>query len=176
MRSISPALGLLLIGNAIPLVAYSEVYLTEEQAVKSIFPDLTFSKRSLELTAEEQKKIEDLSGQRVRAATLTAWTNAKKQIVFIDQVIGKHEFITYAVGISPDGKVQGIEILEYRESYGQQVKEEPWRKQFVGKTKDATLKVGSDISNISGATLSSTHVTAGVKRILQTYECVKGRI
>ena len=31
------------------------------------------------------------------------------------------------------------------------------------------LKVGADIRNISGATLSSMHVTEGVKRILDAY-------
>jgi hypothetical protein len=33
----------------------------------------------------------------------------------------------------------------------------------------SSLKVGSDIRNISGATLSSLHVTEGVKRILAAY-------
>ena len=41
-----------------------------------------------------------------------------------------------------------------------------WRRQFVGKTADAALRVGEDIANISGATLSCTHVTEGVRRIV----------
>jgi hypothetical protein len=72
--------------------------------------------------------------------------------------------------------VKAIEIMEYRETYGNQVKGIDWRKQFVGKDSSAKLKVSEDIVNISGATLSSTHVTAGVKRILQTYEVIKNRI
>ena len=39
----------------------------------------------------------------------------------------------------------------------------------VGKSAASPLKVGSDIRNISGATLSSLHVAEGVKRILATY-------
>jgi hypothetical protein len=35
----------------------------------------------------------------------------------------------------------------------------------VGKTAEAPLRVGEDIANISGATLSCTHVTEGVRRI-----------
>jgi FMN-binding protein len=42
--------------------------------------------------------------------------------------------------------------------------------QFVGKTASAPLKLDADIRNISGATLSSRHVTEGVRRLLATYE------
>jgi Na+-transporting NADH:ubiquinone oxidoreductase subunit NqrC len=62
-----------------------------------------------------------------------------------------------------------VDILQYRESYGGVVREPGWLAQFVGKTSGSPLKVGSDIRNISGATLSSLRVTEGVKRILATY-------
>jgi Na+-transporting NADH:ubiquinone oxidoreductase subunit NqrC len=65
--------------------------------------------------------------------------------------------------------VKGIEILEYRESYGDQVRGAAWRAQFVGKKAGAPLRLGGEIKNISGATLSSKHVTDGVRRILATY-------
>lgn len=44
-----------------------------------------------------------------------------------------------------------------------------WLAQFVGKTSASPLRLNGDIRNISGATLSSTHVTEGVKRILAAY-------
>ena len=44
-----------------------------------------------------------------------------------------------------------------------------WRAQFVGKSANSQLELDADIKNISGATLSSKHVTDGVKRILQKY-------
>ena len=47
-----------------------------------------------------------------------------------------------------------------------------WRAQFVGKRADAPLKLGADIKNISGATLSSKHITDGVKRLLVTHALV----
>ena len=40
------------------------------------------------------------------------------------------------------------------------------RRQFVGKSaKSGDLRIGAGINNISGATLSCTHVTDGVRRI-----------
>ena len=87
----------------------------------------------------------------------------------VDHVIGKHLYIDYAVALDPTGRVTRVEILQYRESHGGEVREPGWLAQFVGKTSGSPLKVGGDIRNISGATLSSLHVTEGVKRILATY-------
>ncbi len=87
-------------------------------------------------------------------------------------MVGKHEFITYAVALDASGAVKDIEILDYRESYGGQVREAAWRAQFTGKRYGTPLKLGADIKNISGATLSSKHVTDGVRRILATYAVV----
>jgi len=87
----------------------------------------------------------------------------------VDHVIGKHLYIDYAVALDPDGRVMRVDILQYRESYGGEVREPGWLAQFVGKTSSSPLKVGGDIRNISGATLSSLHITEGVKRILATY-------
>jgi len=41
-----------------------------------------------------------------------------------------------------------------------------WLGQFVGKGSQNELRINSDIRNISGATLSSTHLTEGVKKVL----------
>src|ERR1700730_602183 len=86
-----------------------------------------------------------------------------------DRVIGKHLFIDYAVALDPGGRVHRVDILQYRESYGGEVRQAGWLAQFVGKTSASPLQVNSDIRNISGATLSSHHVTEGVKKILRLY-------
>src|SRR5258708_390765 len=44
-----------------------------------------------------------------------------------------------------------------------------WLWTFVGKAGLSCFKINGDIRNIAGATLSSTHGTEGVKRILATY-------
>jgi hypothetical protein len=87
----------------------------------------------------------------------------------IDHVIGKHLYIDYAVALTPNGQVHRVDILQYRESYGGDVRSAAWLGQFVGKGAGSPLRVGDDIRNISGATLSSQHVTEGVKRILAAY-------
>ena len=98
------------------------------------------------------------------------WKAADGSFFIVDEVVGKHEMITYAIGIAPNGTVHGIEIMEYVESYGYEVAEESWRKQFVGKTAEDPLKLKKDIQNISGATLSCKHLTDGVKRLMVMYD------
>ncbi|MGZ3721609.1 MAG: FMN-binding protein [Bdellovibrionales bacterium] len=165
----------LIFGPVISLEAYCEVYMSDEKATQVLFPAIKFEKSALPLSSDDQKKIKELSGETQRADVATVWRAKSGEWVFIDRVLGKHEFITYAVGIGADGKVKGIEILEYRESYGHDVRGEKWRAQFVGKDKTAPLKLDVDIKNISGATLSSAHISAGVRRVLQTYELLKTR-
>jgi len=86
--------------------------------------------------------------------------------VIVDSVLGKFEQIDYAVAVDATGKVLGVEILTYREGHGAEVRLPAWRNQFVGKTAADPLRIGADVANISGATLSCTHITDGVHRLV----------
>jgi Na+-translocating ferredoxin:NAD+ oxidoreductase RnfG subunit len=74
------------------------------------------------------------------------------------------------VALGPDGRVKRVEILEYRESYGSEIANRDWLAQFAGKSGGDGLKPGSDIRIISGATLSSRHITEGIKRVLAIHD------
>jgi uncharacterized protein with FMN-binding domain len=138
----------------ISTAAHATTYFSVEQVQRTIFPGATFSTTSLP----------------------NAWRASNGGYVIVDRVVGKHEFITLAVGINPNGTVKQIEIMDYKESYGYEVREAQWRSQFVGKSASSPLQLNGDITNISGATLSSRHVTDGVKHILQVYETsLKGK-
>ena len=160
----------------VPFVAHAEVYLTDDQAAAAIFPGLKMDPRLMELSSDDIQAIEKKSSEKVPTSHVRTFWGPDKQAMIIDVVIGKHEFITYAVGISSDGKVQGIEIMDYRETFGYQVRDAAWRKQFVGKTSKDKVHLDRDIQNISGATMSCSHVTDGVRRILQTYEVIKVKV
>jgi hypothetical protein len=167
--------GLALIAPA-AVVARAETYLTEDQVAALLFPGVKLAPQWTELTAEQIKTIQKASGERVLKPRVRVWWGPQKQALFIDEVVGKHEFITYAVAVASDGAVQGVEIMDYKETYGYEVRRPQWRKQFVGKTSKSPLKLEKDIQNISGATLSSAHVTNGVRRVLQTYEILKDKV
>ncbi len=162
-----------LLSAAAPTAAHATQYLTVAQAQSQMFPSATaFIDQSLTFTPAQRKAIGRASGvasakgQRVYEARTAGrhlgW-------MFVDQVLGKHELITYAVALDPAGAIRAIEILDYRETYGGEIRNPKWRQQFVGKRSGATLRLDRDIKNISGATLSSRHVTDGVRRLLATY-------
>jgi Na+-translocating ferredoxin:NAD+ oxidoreductase RnfG subunit len=162
-----------LLAAPIPFVAHAETYLTENQAAAVLFPGIRLEPRWMDLTPEEVKAINKTSGQKGLDTHVRIFWGPNKEALVIDRVLGKHDFITYAVAIDAQGKVKGLEIMDYRETYGYQVRGADWRKQFVGKSLHDPIKLGKDIQNISGATLSSKHVTEGVRRVLFTYETLK---
>jgi Na+-translocating ferredoxin:NAD+ oxidoreductase RnfG subunit len=146
-------------------------YMTVEQAQRLIFAQAEeYIEKPVTLTPEQVQTIDTLSGIHSRGPKQHIWhAMAQGKLLgwfIVDQVIGKHELITYAVGINADGSVRQLQIIEYVEAYGYQVREVKWRDQFVGKTVESTLKVGADIGNISGATLSTNHITDGIRRLL----------
>jgi Na+-translocating ferredoxin:NAD+ oxidoreductase RnfG subunit len=157
--------------------AYATQYTTVEQAQKLMFGSgAQFERRDLKLDKDMARDIEKRAGVRVRVLEVPLWEVSENGLpagyFIVDEVYGKHELITYALALDSGGKIKQIEILEYRENYGSQIRFPQWRAQFTGKTIADPVELDSDIQNISGATLSSRHVTEGIKRLLATYDRV----
>jgi len=158
-----------------PAPLFAVDYLTPEQVQSEMFAlAKTFEVRQVTLTVEQQQAVEQRLGEPLRRTSF-GLRLAKSEgellgVVVVDDVIGKFERITYAVGLGPDGAIRAVDILSYRESHGQEVRLAAWRKQFVGKNATSPLRVGEDIANISGATLSCNHITQGVRRITAVVE------
>jgi Na+-transporting NADH:ubiquinone oxidoreductase subunit NqrC len=155
---------------AAPASAFAVDYLSLEEAQRLMFPDADhFDSREIALDTTQLQAL-DAQGIRGRSARwnvrIARRGDTTLGVVVADAVIGKFELISYAVGVDGDGSIRQIEILSYRESHGGEIRLPAWRRQFVGKTQAAPLRVGDDIANISGATLSCTHVTEGVRRIV----------
>jgi hypothetical protein len=125
------------------------------------------------LTVEQSQKLSFPSATDFVPIGARAWKVAAdgKTVgrYIVDHVIGKHLYIDYAVTLDAGGRIQRVDILQYREAYGGEVRDRSWLNQFVGKTSASTLRVGVDIRNISGATLSCQHLTEGIKRIVSRY-------
>lgn len=152
--------------------ARAETFLTEDQARAVLFPGEKLTPVPLTLSKEQRQTIQKASGVRVRDTAMRVLRSSSGGWLVFDNVIGKHEFIDIAVAITQSGSVKGVEILTFRETYGDEVKYPKWRAQFHGKTMAAPLEIDEDIKNISGATLSCVHVTEGVRRLLHTHALV----
>lgn len=163
--------------TVIAVPAHAVDYLSASEAQRVLFADADqFQKKTIELTDEQLSKIKSLAGVRQRAKSPQIWRALKAGkflgLFMVDEVVGKHEFITYATALSPEGQVLGVEIMSYRETHGGEVRQASWRKNFTGKKLSDPFKLDVDVPNISGATLSCRNVLDGVKRQLALQQVV----
>jgi len=172
-RTFTQGFGLLTAGIFLPVGnVYAKTYLTVEQAKTILWGEMSMTPRFVELSKAQMKSIRAHSKVRVRNSRPQVWQTANGGWFIVDQVIGKHENIDMAYALEANGAVRGLEILTYRESYGDEVMNPKWRAQFHGKDYRQSLKLDHQIKNISGATLSSRHVTEGINRLTHTWQQV----
>lgn len=156
--------------SVVSAAAYAADYLTVEQAQRAAFPDVTtFVPVPLALDAAARRKLADVAsppGARDPVVWRAMAGDKALGLFMVDAVIGKQEYITYDVAFDPSGRILRIDVLQYRETHGYEIRNDRWRAQFIGKTAADPVAVNADIANISGATLSCRHVTDGVRRLL----------
>jgi hypothetical protein len=150
-------------------------YLSVEGAQKALFPQADrFSELVLSLSAAQRAQVATLAGPQPPHRSLRAWKAMRGGelvgYVFVDEVIGREDFITYAAGIDAAGHLSALEVLAYRESHGGEIRSEAWRRQFAGRQELGQLHVQTDIKNIAGATLSCEHVTEGVRWLVALWQ------
>jgi len=148
---------------------FARQYLNIDEVKQVMFSGELFVQVDMEIPDQVREKMRKESGVRYAYKQKKVWKSSNGSWVLIDEVVGKHEMITYALGINADGSIQGVEILEYNESYGEQIREKSWLQQFKGKNKSEGIVWNKDIKNLTGATLSSKHVTNGVQRLMVLY-------
>lgn len=134
--------------------------LSMEQAPGAVFPDADrFERRDVPVTPQLRAAIQSRMGNvkpSLWEATLVTFTAHKgEQIVghaVVLEEIGKHRPITSIVGVAPDGKIQDVAVMVYREAYGGEVGSRRFLDQYPGRTSSDSLT--AKIRNVAGATLS----------------------
>jgi len=169
------AAGLAALAVAPVQIVVAAEYLSIEQAQKSLFAQADrFSEVILALSSEQQQRVAALAGPQPPHRSLRAWKALRGSdllgYVFVDEVVGRQDFITYAAAIDAAGKLGTLEVLAYRESHGGEIRNEAWRRQFAGRRGLEQVRFRTDIKNIAGATLSSEHVTQGVRWLVALWD------
>ena len=159
-----------------PAIVVAADYMTVDQAQKAVFPEADAVQEiviSRQTPAQLQALLSE-AGPQPPHGTLRIWRATRNGMllghVFVDEVVGRQNLITYAVGIGVDGALRNLEILAYRESHGGEVRNSAWRAQFNDRRTLEQLHFMTDIKNISGATLSSEHVTQGVRWLMALWQ------
>ena len=81
-----------------------------------------------------------------------------------DEQLGQHEPISFATFFNPAGQITRVEVVAYREPFGDGIRAERFRKQFLGRSVRSRFRAGDDIDTISGATISSRSACVAVER------------
>jgi hypothetical protein len=177
MSSQSHLLGFGIVGLALLPAppALSAEYLTLEAAQHAVFPEAdSFIPVALRLDAAQKMLLAARAGPQTGHGRLQVFLARQGDHVighfFVDEVIGRQDLITYALGIDSGGGLRAPEILSYRESHGGEVRGRAWRQQFASRKGLDQLGFGTDIKNIAGATLSSEHLTQGIRWLTALWE------
>jgi hypothetical protein len=174
-RSLLTAAGLVALAVAPVQVVIAAEYLSVESAQKSLFSQADhFDEIVLSLGPAQKQRVAALAGPQPPHRSLRAWKAMRGAEllghVLVDEVVGRQDFITYAIGIDASGRLGTLEVLAYRESHGGEIRNDAWRHQFDGRDGVETLRFRADIKNIAGATLSCEHVTQGVRWLVALWQ------
>jgi Na+-translocating ferredoxin:NAD+ oxidoreductase RnfG subunit len=164
----SAAVLLAILGAALP--AHAIQYFTPGAVLASFFKGATkITYKPVSLSDAEAVEIGKQLGQGPVKKDWSIYfseTDGKRNDGFalLDRELGMHDPIDFAVRFTGRGAVDLVEIMEYREAYGDEVRAERFRKQFIGKTAKDPIALGKDIQIITGASISSRSMALGVKR------------
>jgi len=152
-------------------LGHMEIYLTEDEAAKVMFPDSeNIHRETLTLAAEQKAFVEQRIGWKFPETSFTVYIGKTKNQIdgyaIVQNTIGKHRPITYMVGVDEEGEVTNFEVLVYRETRGNEIRTKRFNYQYQGKDVRDPIRINRDIINISGATMSVRSASAGVKRVL----------
>ena len=155
------------------------VYLTLDQASKTLFPGAQIERKDVPSTHEFREKLTKALGR----VTPTVWEDEyvtfiarqNNQIVgyaiVIDE-IGKVNPFTLMVSTTPQFKVRDVAVMVYRETRGGEITQKRFLAQYKGKGSSDPLLLNRDIVGISGATLSVQGANRAVHKALAVLELV----
>jgi thiamine biosynthesis lipoprotein ApbE len=146
-------------------------FLTEEQALAVVFPDCDeIVADNFVMAPEEKSRLETVLSRRLCEDGFVVYLGKKGGVLqgyaIITEEIGKFHPFTFIVRVQPDGKINNLAILVYRESRGGEIAKKRFLYQFVGKSFKNPIRINKDIINITGVTMSVQWMCAGVRKAL----------
>lgn len=153
---------------------YEQIYLSENAALQQAFSGLKIEKRVLTPTAAQRTRIEKRLRRKFPERQLTLYLGKSgsqiQRYAFILNEKGKHYPITFIVSLDPSAKVQQVAVMVYREKRGDGVKRQRFLSQFRNKSSRDPIEVNTDIVHITGSTISSWSLAAGVRKAIALLE------
>jgi Na+-translocating ferredoxin:NAD+ oxidoreductase RnfG subunit len=167
-----------LLSAGLPDVVRATVFHSREEALRLAFPEADRTEpRDFFLTPEQRSDIEHRAKAPLESNLITVYVGYRG-----DQTIGYATLDTHVVRtlpetflvvLTPDGAVVATHVLAFYEPL-EYLPGARWLAQFERKRLRDDLQVGRGIAAITGSTLSSRAVTAGVRRALAIHAVLLG--
>lgn len=156
-----------------PRAAGATVFHAKDEALKLAFPTAErVDDRPFILTEEQKAAVEARAHAPLESLLWTVYSGWRGDELLGYAIIDTHTVRTLPetmmVVLSPAGEVRRVEILAFYEP-PEYTPTDRWVRQFDGRHLDDDLKLGGAIQGITGATLSATAMTAGVRRVLALF-------
>jgi len=155
------------------------VYLTIDQASKTVFPGAQVERKDVTSSHEFQEKLKAKLGRvqpTVWESSYTTFTarqdNAVVGYAVVVDEIGKVNPFTLMVSTTPDFRVRDVAVMVYRETRGGEITQKRFLAQYQGKRSSDVLLLNRDIVGITGATLSVNGANRAVHKALSVLELV----
>ncbi len=152
----------------------SKVFMKRDEALEVAFPDaVRIEKKEIFLTQEQSQAIESMSKAKNDSKLYIIYEAVSGNKTLGYAIIDTHTLRTRSETvmfvINPDGSLRQTEVLAFFEPPDYQAGDR-WMELFEGKSTDNTLKVGRDIPNISGATITANALAQATRRVLAVFK------
>lgn len=130
----------------------AEIYLTPEKFLSENFDGAPPAPQFVWLAGALAGQVEAVLGHKPSALRIRYWAQGARSAWILDE-IGKTEAITAGVLVE-DHKIARMQVLEFRESRGAEVRHAFFTNQFIGLGLREDTNLNGPLDGISGATLS----------------------
>jgi Na+-translocating ferredoxin:NAD+ oxidoreductase RnfG subunit len=166
------------------------VLLTQDQALKQMFPDATKIAPEVHVLTPAQAETAKarLGGKWTLYKSLAKDEDVKEPdsltfhfgmkdgkntgVALVEVQPGLWGPVKYVVALDLNGKVTNLAVMSYVDQRGRTIATRRFLDQFIGKTGTCPIAVGKDVDAVSGATLSSRATAFAVKKVVVLYETV----
>jgi Na+-translocating ferredoxin:NAD+ oxidoreductase subunit G len=172
-KGLAVALALALVQTGLAMGAPSTASAQEYYTVRQLLAEQFKSSQRVSYVrvrpnSEQRTRIERRLGRDLAKSDYTVYVAQSGERVdgyaLFDDELGQHEPISFATFFDAEGKVTRVEVVAYREPYGDGVRAARFRRQFIGKNAQSGFVPQADVDAISGATISSRALCVGVQR------------
>lgn len=141
-----------------------------EKAIPKTFGVSNYTTVGIPLSKEAIEKVStDFSDNRL----LKIQADSTLGYAYIGEANSLKNVFDFVLFLDHNFTVVKAKVLIYREDYGRQIGSQRWLKQFIGMRIGDSVKYGSDVDAISGATISAKSMTQSVADVLRDLKTVK---